>query len=142
VRRQPARQRHRSGPARAQHRTLPGRPALQLEPDPAEPRGRVHPHAGARRGERLMNGTPFSLRRFRAVLVKEFIQMRRDRLTFAMMVAVPLMQLVLFGYAINADPKRLPTALLIADQGQFARSLVVALENSGYFEISREAASE
>ena len=61
-----------------------------------------------------MSGLPFSFRRFQAVLIKEFIQMRRDRLTFAMMIGVPLVQLILFGYAINTDPKQLPTALLVA----------------------------
>jgi ABC-2 type transport system permease protein len=84
----------------------------------------------------------WSWRRFRAVLIKEFIQMRRDRLTFAMMIGVPLMQLILFGYAINTDPKHLPAALLVADQSVFARSLVRALENSEYFEIVRQATSE
>ncbi len=68
--------------------------------------------------------------------------MRRDRLTFAMMIGVPLMQLILFGYAINTDPKHLPAALLVADQSVFARSLVRALENSGYFEVVRQATSE
>ena len=89
-----------------------------------------------------MSPAPLSWRRFRAVLIKEFIQMRRDRLTFGMMIGVPLLQLILFGYAINTDPKQLPTALLVADQGVFARSLVRALENSDYFEITRQAASE
>jgi ABC-2 type transport system permease protein len=89
-----------------------------------------------------MSQARLSWRRFRAVLVKEFIQMRRDRLTFAMMIGVPLLQLVLFGYAINTDPKRLPTALLAADQGTFARSLVRALENSEYFEVVRQPRSE
>jgi ABC-2 type transport system permease protein len=83
-----------------------------------------------------------SWRRFLAVLSKEFIQMRRDRLTFAMMIGVPLMQLILFGYAINTDPKHLPAALLVADQSVFARSLVRALENSDYFEVVRYARSE
>jgi ABC-2 type transport system permease protein len=83
-----------------------------------------------------------SWRRFGAILIKEFIQMRRDRLTFGMMIGVPLMQLILFGYAINTDPKHLPTAMLVADQGTFARSLIRALENSGYFEIVRQATSE
>jgi ABC-2 type transport system permease protein len=89
-----------------------------------------------------MSHPRLSWSRFRAVLVKEFIQMRRDRLTFAMMIGVPVLQLVLFGYAINTDPKHLPTALLAADQGVFARSLVRALENSGYFEVVRQATSE
>ncbi len=76
-----------------------------------------------------------SFARFRAVLVKEFIQMLRDRLTFAMMVGVPIMQLLLFGYAINADPRALPTAVIVGDTGTFARSVVRALENTGYFRV-------
>jgi len=83
-----------------------------------------------------------SWRRFYAVLVKEFVQMRRDRLTFAMMVVIPIMQLVLFGYAINADPRALPTAVLIADDSPYARSFVAALENSGYFRIVRTLVTE
>src|SRR5436190_2138343 len=61
-----------------------------------------------------MNRSSFA-RRFSAILSKEFVQMRRDRLTFAMMVGVPIMQLVLFGYAINADPRKLPTAVVAAE---------------------------
>jgi ABC-2 type transport system permease protein len=77
----------------------------------------------------------FKLHRFLAVLMKEFVQMRRDRLTFAMMIGVPVMQLVLFGYAINMDPKALPAAVVTADSSPFTRSLVRSLENSGYFKI-------
>jgi ABC-2 type transport system permease protein len=77
----------------------------------------------------------FRLHRFLAVLVKEFVQMRRDRLTFAMMIGVPIMQLVLFGYAINMDPKSLPAAVVSADASPFSRSLVRALENTGYFRV-------
>jgi ABC-2 type transport system permease protein len=77
----------------------------------------------------------FTLHRFLAVLTKEFVQMRRDRLTFAMMIGVPIMQLVLFGYAINMDPKALPAAVVSADQSPFSRSLVRALENTRYFKI-------
>lgn len=84
----------------------------------------------------------FSLARVRAVLIKEFIQVRRDRLTFAMMIGVPLMQLVLFGFAINADPKSLPTAMVCADPGPFARSLAAALENSSYFRVTHKPSSE
>ena len=73
----------------------------------------------------------FALHRFAAVLMKEFVQMRRDRLTFAMMIGVPVMQLVLFGYAINMDPKALPAAVVSADASPFSRSLVRALENTG-----------
>jgi ABC-2 type transport system permease protein len=89
-----------------------------------------------------MTGRSLSWSRFWAVLIKEFIQMRRDRLTFGMMVGVPLLQLILFGYAINTDPKRLPTALRVADHSVFARSLVRALENSGYFEVVTRTESE
>ncbi|HET7534922.1 MAG TPA: ABC transporter permease [Candidatus Didemnitutus sp.] len=84
----------------------------------------------------------FSLARFWAVVLKEFIQMRRDRVTFAMMVGIPLMQLLLFGFAINSDPKHLPTAVLSADQGPFSRTLVWALKHSDYFSVVREVRSE
>jgi ABC-2 type transport system permease protein len=77
----------------------------------------------------------FALHRFLAVLMKEFVQMRRDRLTFAMMIGVPVMQLVLFGFAINMDPKGLPAAVVSAEASPFSRSLVRALENSGYFRV-------
>ena len=80
----------------------------------------------------------FSLRRIMALLVKEFLQMRRDRLTLGMIVGVPLMQLFLFGFAINLNPKDLPTAIAIDDPGPFARSVVAALENSSYFHIVSE----
>jgi ABC-2 type transport system permease protein len=84
----------------------------------------------------------FSLRRFWAIVVKEFIQMRRDRLTFGMVVGIPLLQLVLFGYAINSDPKRLPTAVLLADNGPQGRSVLYAIRNSGYFEFIRQVKTE
>jgi len=77
----------------------------------------------------------FSLRRVLAVLIKETIQLRRDRLTFALILGVPLMQLLLFGFAINNDPKHLPTAVTIADPGTFANSIVAALRSSGYFDV-------
>ena len=84
----------------------------------------------------------FTLHRFWAVVLKEFIQMKRDRATFAMMVGIPLIQLTLFGYAINSDPQHLPTAIRAADQGPFARTLVQALRTSDYFVLVRETASE
>ena len=71
----------------------------------------------------------FSLSRFWAILVKEFIQMRRDRLTFGMMMGVPLLQLLLFGYAINTDPKNLPAVAVVAENSVFARSLLRAMEH-------------
>lgn len=76
------------------------------------------------------------------MVVKEFIQMRRDRMTFAMMIAVPMMQLVLFGYAINSDPKHLSSAVLLADTGPQARTVMEALRNSRYFEFTRQVESE
>jgi len=84
----------------------------------------------------------FSWRRFIAVLMKEFVQMKRDRLTFAMIVGVPILQLVLFGFAINTDPKGLPSALVAADEGPFTRALVRGLENSQYFKFTHRVASE
>jgi ABC-2 type transport system permease protein len=84
----------------------------------------------------------FNWRRFWAVVAKEFIQMRRDRLTFAMMIGIPLVQLILFGYAINSDPKHLPTAVYSADNSVFSRTIVWGLYNSSYFDIVREARNE
>ncbi|HZP20249.1 MAG TPA: ABC transporter permease [Bauldia sp.] len=75
-------------------------------------------------------------------MVKEFIQMRRDRLTFAMIIGVPIIQLVLFGYAINTDPKRLPTAVVVADNGPFVRAIVAAMEVSNYFDFGEGTKSE
>lgn len=86
--------------------------------------------------------TRFAPRRLWAVVLKEFIQMRRDRPTFLMMIGIPLLQLVLFGFAINTDPKHLPTAALCADQGPFARTILWALRTSDYFDLVREARSE
>jgi ABC-2 type transport system permease protein len=84
----------------------------------------------------------FSLARTTAVLLKELIQMRRDRLTFAMMVGIPIVQLILFGFAINTDPKSLPTAAIVADRGPQARAVVAGMENSGYFAFLGIADSE
>ncbi|WP_371171694.1 ABC transporter permease [Aliiroseovarius sp. 2305UL8-7] len=75
----------------------------------------------------------FSLGRLWALLAKEMIQMRRDRVTFAMMLAIPLLQLMLFGFAINTDPKELPAALVAPTQDRFTRSMVSALELTGYY---------
>jgi len=83
-----------------------------------------------------------SLERIRAIFVKELIQLRRDRPTFAMIVGIPLMQLLLFGYAINTDPKHLPTALLVKDDGALARSFVAALRATDYFNIVEMANGE
>ena len=84
----------------------------------------------------------FSIRRFSAIVSKEFLQMRRDRVTLAMMIGIPLLQLVLFSFAINSDPKHLPTAVLAADQGVFSRTIVAAMQNSKYFDIVKTVATE
>lgn len=84
----------------------------------------------------------FSAQRTWAVFVKEVQQMLRDRLTFAMAIGVPILQLVLFGYAINTDPKGLPTSLISADTGTFARSIGAALQNTGYFRITHTGTRE
>jgi ABC-2 type transport system permease protein len=84
----------------------------------------------------------FSLSRFWGIVVKEFVQMRRDRLTFGMMVGIPILQLVLFGYAINSDPKNLPAAVLVADRGPFGRSLLYGIRNSGYFDFVEQVETE
>ena len=84
----------------------------------------------------------FSLQRTLAIFIKEFQQMLRDRLTFAMAIGVPILQLVLFGYAINTDPKGLPTAIVAIDTGPQARAFSAGLQNSGYFRITHRPASE
>ncbi len=80
-----------------------------------------------------------SLSRMVAVLTKEFTQLVRDRLTYAMIIGIPVVQLLLFGYAINTDPKHLPTAVLVQDQGQFSRSILGSLQRSDYFSIDHVA---
>ena len=70
------------------------------------------------------------------MLVKEFIQLRRDRVSFAMIIMVPLVQLILFGYAINTNPRNLPTAVLLQEQSDLARSILAALQNTKYFKIT------
>ena len=84
----------------------------------------------------------FSFLRLFAIVIKEFIQMRRDRGTFAVMIGVPVLQLLAFGFAINTDPRHLPTAVHIADDSTYARSIGAALKNSQYFDIVAEAPSQ
>src|SRR5579859_4941873 len=75
-------------------------------------------------------------------MLKEFIQLKRDRLTFGMIIGIPVMQLLLFGFAINSDPKSLPTAVLSQDNSQYARTVTAALQTSGYFKVVKQVASE
>src|SRR5687768_16836058 len=79
--------------------------------------------------------TAFSLSRFGAVLYKEFIQMRRDHVTFAMMIGLPIVQLMLFGFAINADPRHLSTLVEMGDDGPLTRAVIAGMQQSGYFEF-------
>ncbi len=83
--------------------------------------------------------TGFSATRVFAVMIKEFKQLSRDRLTYAMMLAMPVVQLLLFGYAINSEPRHLPTALLVQEDTIFARSITSALRNSAYFDLTAQA---
>jgi ABC-2 type transport system permease protein len=80
--------------------------------------------------------------RWVGIIVKEFTQLRRDRLTFGMIIGIPVLQLILFGYAINSDPKRLPTAVLAADSSAYSRTLLAAMQTSGYFRIDKTVSSE
>lgn len=82
------------------------------------------------------------LRKTWAVLVKEFIQLRRDRVSFAMIIMIPLVQLILFGYAINTNPRHLPTAVLLQEQSDLGRSILAALQNTAYFKITELPRSE
>ncbi|MGE0047200.1 MAG: ABC transporter permease, partial [Hyphomonadaceae bacterium] len=88
----------------------------------------------------------FSWKRLAAVFFKEFVQMRRDRLTFGMLIGIPVIQLLLFGYAINTDPRHMPTVVEMREDGVFARSFLAGLRNSSYFDIvattTREEDSE
>jgi ABC-2 type transport system permease protein len=83
----------------------------------------------------------FSLDRVTAVMIKEFKQLTRDRLTYAMMLGLPVVQLLLFGYAINTEPRHLPTAVLVQEDSVFARSMVSALAHSAYFDLTAQARS-
>ena len=84
----------------------------------------------------------FSLSRVLAMMIKEFIQLKRDRMTFAMILAIPVIQLVLFGYAINTDPKQLPTLVASAENGPEVRAVVAALATSRYFALQPGFVSE
>jgi ABC-2 type transport system permease protein len=86
-----------------------------------------------------MNGRRFSWSRWISIVIKEFIQLKRDRLTFGMIVGIPVIQVLLFGFAINSDPKSLPTAVVSLDNGRYTRTIVSGLANTGYFRFVREA---
>jgi ABC-2 type transport system permease protein len=97
----------------------------------------IIPSGGARR----LRGNGF-WRKTWAVLVKEFIQLKRDRVSFIMIIMIPLMQLLLFGYAINTTPRNLPTAVLLQERSDIGRSILAALNNTSYFKVTQLPASE
>jgi ABC-2 type transport system permease protein len=84
----------------------------------------------------------FSITRWWGIVLKEFLQLKRDRITFGMVVGMPIIMLIVFGYAINTDPRHLHTAVLRGDQSEFTRSYLAAMRTSGYFEFVKELASE
>lgn len=86
----------------------------------------------------MSNSLPIAWHRLRALLGKEFMQIRRDRLTFAMMVGIPIIELIIFGFAINLDPKNLPMGIMAFDKGNYARSFLSGLVNSRYFKVVEE----
>ena len=94
--------------------------------------------AAAKDSARPVSRDPGFLKRVWAMVVKEFVQMRRDRMTFATMLFIPILQLTLFGYAINTDPKHLPTAVLTRDDGPLTRAVLAAMKNSDYFAFTRQ----
>src|SRR6187549_4305632 len=106
------------------------------------PRRRLHSPDGFVAGQLQAMSTRFSFERLCGIIAKEFTQMRRDRLTFAMMLGIPLIQLTLFGFAINSDPRHLPAAVLLADQGPQGRTLLYAMKNSTYFDFVRQVKTE
>src|SRR3989338_2561187 len=80
----------------------------------------------------------FSFKRWWAIVLKEFLQLKRDRVTFAMMVVLPIIQLALFGFAINTDPKHLPTAVVSYDKSEFTRTFLSSMQTSEYFAIDTQ----
>src|ERR1700754_3174819 len=94
----------------------------------------IQPGRASRRGE--------FWRRSYAMLVKEFIQLKRDRVSFAMIIMIPLIQLLLFGSAINTNPRHLPTAVLLQESSDVGRSILRALENTQYFKITHLVQNE
>jgi ABC-2 type transport system permease protein len=91
-------------------------------------------HVMTMQAQRRLPGNGF-WRKTWAVLIKEFIQLKRDRLSFAMIIMIPLLQLLLFGYAINTNPRHLPTAVLLQENSDIGRAIVAALKNTDYFNV-------
>src|SRR5262249_23480849 len=128
------------------------RSASDLDDRPSFARGRVHRADDPYSGQYAMSAAADTSahaplperaggfwRRVGAMLMKEFIQLRRDRITFGPMISIPLLQLVLFGYAINTTPRDLPTAVLLQERSDVGRSILAALRNTKYFKLVRQA---
>jgi len=90
----------------------------------------------------MTRNSVFSVARWWSIVRKEFLQLRRDRVTFAMIVGIPIIQMALFGYAINTDPKHLDTAIIDADHTDITRSFLWGLKNSGYYKFVGELPNE
>jgi ABC-2 type transport system permease protein len=90
----------------------------------------------------MIRGHWFSGARWWSVVLKEFLQLRRDRITFAMIVLIPIVELTLFGFAINTDPKHWPTALLVQDHSEFTRTFIESMKDTDYFDVGRELPNE
>src|SRR5690606_36172190 len=99
-------------------------------------------HRQLRRAAMSARERRFSWLRWWSMVLKEFLQLRRDRLTFGMIVGIPIMELALFGYAINTDPKQMPTAVIASDHSEFTRTFVSAMKASDYFNIVEELPNE
>ncbi len=84
----------------------------------------------------------FSFARWWSIVLKEFLQLLRDKVTVRMITVIPVMQMLLFGYAINTDPKHMTTAVIAADHSEFTRSYIAAMKNSEYFDIVAEYPNE
>ena len=133
-----ARLRHRRHGARPGRRHVLGARTATVAQDRAGTRRSLHLSDG-RRGRQFRPGAGGMISRARlaAVLAKEFVQMRRDRVTFGMMIGIPIMQLLLFGYAINTDPEHLPTLIEMDDDGPITRAVLSAMDDLGIFRLCR-----
>ncbi len=102
--------------------------------------------SGEKTGQRTIRlsllGCRFSFSRWWGIVCKEFLQVKRERLTFGMMVVLPLVQLIIFGFAIDMDPKNLPTGLLVAEHSEFSRSFIAAMRTTGYFALCEQLPDE
>ena len=158
LRHQPACLGARCGGARSRHCAGARTAGPDLDPLQAFARGRLHRPHGQGQGQFPMSApaAPSAPRRRRsytsrlgdfwrrtwAMLIKEFIQLKRDRVSFAMIVMIPLVQLLLFGYAINTNPRHLPTAVLLQEQSDLGRSVLKAIQNTAYFDVTHVVDNE